>query len=95
MAIINYRDGELARQEHGRLHRDTCQVPMRYGIGMEEREKRQTETGHDDVREALLLLGVQDGETSLLNNAVHDVQMTDETAVNWVQSAALACHVIL
>lgn len=50
---------------------------------------------HDDVRESLLLLHVQDGEASLQDDVLHDVQMTDEAAVSSVQSTALPCHVIL
>lgn len=50
---------------------------------------------HSDVREPLLLLHVQDGEASLQDNALHDVQMTDQAAVYRVQSAALPCHIIL
>lgn len=47
------------------------------------------------LREALLPLLPQDGESAHLDEAVQDVQVSDHAAVQAVQGAALPGHIVL
>lgn len=50
---------------------------------------------HDDLRETFLPLDSQDLQASHGNDALHDVQVTADAAVDGVQLAALSCHIVL
>lgn len=50
---------------------------------------------HNDLREAFLLLDGQDLQAGHGDDALHDVQVAADAAVNGVQLAALPRHIIL
>ena len=50
--------------------------------------------GHDDLREALLLLHSQDLQAGLGDDGLHDVQVAADAAVDGVQLAALSRHIV-
>lgn len=50
---------------------------------------------HDDLRETFLPLDSQDLQASHDNDAPHDVEVATDAAVDWVQFAALPCHIVL
>lgn len=49
---------------------------------------------HDDVREAFLLLHSQDLQAGFGDDALHDVQVAADAAVDCVQLAALPRHIV-
>lgn len=51
--------------------------------------------GHDNLREAFLLLNIQDLQAGLGDDALHDVQVAADAAVDGVQLAALPRHIVL
>lgn len=51
--------------------------------------------GHDDFREAFLLLNIQDLQAGLGDDTLHDVQVAADAAVDGVQLTALPCHIVL
>lgn len=50
---------------------------------------------HDNLREAFLLLNIQDLQAGLGDDALHDVQVAADAAVDGVQLAALPRHIVL
>lgn len=51
--------------------------------------------GHDDLGEAFLLLHRQHLQAGLGDDALHDVQVAADAAVDGVQLAALPRHIVL
>lgn len=50
---------------------------------------------HHDIREAFLLLHSQDLQACLADDALHDVQVAADGAVDGIQLAALPRHIVL
>lgn len=50
---------------------------------------------HDDLGEALLPLHSQDLQAGLGDDALHDIKVAADAAVDGVQLAALSCHIVL